>query len=345
MDTSALYRQLLDTLQAGYGAQVISVYGADGSVRKRLASTADSAAWQQALALAASPQAVSTGPVTSIAASDGSLTVLENYTAHPRLVILGAGHVALALAHMASLVDFKVVVFDDRPSFANTQRFPDAEQVICDSFTNFIERVSLRGSDYVVVVTRGHKHDAHCLAGILAGPEPAYTGMIGSHRRVAIVMNRLRHEGYDADRIERIHSPIGLKIGAVTPAEIAISIMAQIIEVKRLERSEGLAASCDLEAVEAIAAGSVPAEAMITIYNSTGSVPIDCGAKLALSYDGQIVGTIGGGCSEAEAMTVARQVIREGGWRSHTIDMSESAEEDGMVCGGQMQVVIEAIEN
>jgi xanthine dehydrogenase accessory factor len=198
-------------------------------------------------------------------------------------------------------------------------------------------------TDYVVIVTRGHKHDADCLRGILSGDEPAYTGMIGSKRRVAIVMDVLRGEGYDADRIARIKSPIGLKIGAITPFEIAVSIISEVISVKRKELGSGDLATCDLAIAEHLANSGSNYDAMITIVNSEGSVPIDCGAKLAMTYAGRTHGTIGGGCSEAEAMQIARELINSGDrWRQHNVDMTDNAEEDGMVCGGMLRVVIEA---
>jgi xanthine dehydrogenase accessory factor len=244
---------------------------------------------------------------------------------------------------MAKLVDFEVLVYDDRPAFANAGRFPEADTIVCDSFERFSEKVNLKQTDYVVIATRGHRHDSACLEAILAGREPAYTGMIGSKRRVAIVMEQLREQGHDAQRLADIHTPIGLRIGAFTPAEIAVSIIAEVIAVKRLEYAESVYHSCDLEVVEALATSQAADEAMITIYNARGSVPIDTGAKLSMTYDGAITGTIGGGCSEAEAMQIARDVIRKGGWRTHTVDMSNTAEEDGMVCGGKMHVVIERL--
>jgi xanthine dehydrogenase accessory factor len=338
-----LYARLLKSLHEENEAAIISVYGADGTVDKSLAHPRDARSWAHAVELTARPSAQTFGPVTSLSAPDGSLTVVEHYTNRPRLIILGAGHIALALTRMACLADFEIVVFDDRPSFANSERFPEADAVICDSFERLFERVQLRGTDYVVVVTRGHQHDATCLAGVLSGPEPAYTGMIGSKRRVAIVMSGLREDGYDEERIARIHSPIGLRIGAITPAEIAVSIMAEIVQVKRTERGEGFAVSCDLEVVRALGSGSGEADALITIYETTGSVPIDSGAKLAMTYEGSLIGTIGGGCSEAETLQVAREVIRTGLWRTHLVDMSDSAEGDGMVCGGEMRVIIEPL--
>jgi xanthine dehydrogenase accessory factor len=343
MTIKTLYRELLATLQTDGYAAVESVYQVDGGVEKRVVGLSDSEAWAKLEQFKTQADTTISGPVASRIADDGTVTVVESYSAKPRLIILGGGHVGLAVAEIGKLVDFEILLYDDRPSFANTHRFAQADSVICDGFDKLFERVTVRKTDYVIIVTRGHKHDAACLEGILAGVEPAYTGMIGSKRRVAIVLDQLKRAGFDLRRIEKIHSPIGLKIGAVTPAEIAISIMAEIIAVKRVENAGGALTSCDLEIVTALAEEGDSAEALITIYNTIGSVPIDTGAKLSTTYTGDIKGTIGGGCSESEALQIAREVIREGGWRTHMVDMKDTAEEDGMVCGGEMYVLIERV--
>jgi xanthine dehydrogenase accessory factor len=343
MSTQELYVQLLEALKRGASAAVVSHYGSDGSVDKRMVSTEKPDAWLELEEFLAQPGMVMSGPVTSHVAEDGGLTVIERYHTKSRLLILGGGHIALALVQMAKLVEFEVVLYDDRPAFANTERFPHADKVICDGFDRLVERLDFRENDYVVIVTRGHQHDFECLEAVLAGPEPVYTGMIGSKRRVAIVKGQLKEAGFDEHRLARIHAPIGLRIGALTPAEIAVSIMAEIIAVKRLEHADVSYLSCDLTVVEALASSPKAVEAMITVYDTTGSVPIDTGAKLSMTYEGDITGTIGGGCSEAGAMQVAREVIRTGGWRTHTIDLADSAEEDGMVCGGEMRVIIERV--
>jgi xanthine dehydrogenase accessory factor len=337
------YSQLLETLRLDGRAAVVSRYGENGFIDRHVVSAGDPDAWSELESFLAQPNVVASGPVASSIAEEGSLTLVETYSSKPRLVILGGGHIASALVPIAKLVDFEVLVYDDRLAFANAERFPQADTIICDGFDRLSERVDFRKTDYLVVVTRGHRHDSDCLKAVLAVPESAYTGMIGSKRRVAIVMEQLRSAGFDEQRISRIHAPIGLRIGAFTPAEIAISIISEIIAVRRLERVDTAYASCDLEVVKALAVSGSGMEAMLTIYNTEGSVPIEVGAKMAMDYGGNIVGTIGGGCSEAEAMQVARDVIRSGGWRTHIVDMTDSAEEDGMVCGGTMRVVIERL--
>jgi xanthine dehydrogenase accessory factor len=350
MLTNELYQQLQQALKAGLPAAIVSSYAAKGGISKHLVAAAadDAHAWAEVVAFESDPQTTIDGPVASQLAADGTQTLVERYRSKPRFIILGAGHIAAALAPLAVAAEFEVIVYDDRMAFANRQRFPEVDEVICDGFDQVFTRIPLRASDYVVVVTRGHKHDTECLRGILAGVEPAYTGMIGSQRRVAIVMDQLLSEGSDSKRIEAIHSPIGLKIGAVTPAEIAISIIAEIIAVKRIERGEARYSSCDPGIAEELATRGDAFDATITIVSTEGSVPIETGAKLAMTYAGQLAGTIGGGCSEGEALQAARNLLNSSAnsevrWCLHTVDMTDSAEEDGMVCGGVMQVLIEIL--
>jgi len=338
LSTKQLYCELIDTLAGGKNAAVLSVYTPDGSVSKRIAIPGEDAELDS---LSAEEGAVNDGPVTHLRRPDGSLRVAEHYQPRPKLIIIGGGHIALALAQLSNICGFYTLVFDDRPMFANADRFPSADEVICDDFSRLFERVEIRKTDYVVIVTRGHKHDTECLEGILNNDPPAYTGMIGSRRRVAIVIKQLAEAGYPKERLETVYTPIGLRIGAVTPAEISVSILAEIIRVKRIDRSETEGLSCDLETAARLAESGEPADALITILETDGSVPRETGAKMSMTYEGDIIGTIGGGCAESGVMQEARTLIREGGWRTLTVDMTDTAEEDGMVCGGQMTVLIE----
>ncbi len=341
MGAKRLYQELSALLDRGETAFVLSRYHPDGSSTHDLIGADSPEQREKVEALQQDPRAIATGPLTSIQEEDGSLVVLERFMAKPRLIILGGGHIALALADIAHLVDFDTTVYDDRPSFANAERFRTAKTVICDSFTNLTHHITFGSSDFVVDVTRGHLHDKECLEVVLAGPEPAYTGMIGSQRRVAIVLSQLEDEGFDKQRIERIHAPIGLRIGAQTPSEIAISIMAQIIEVKRTQQGKMHWLSGDLELIEQVARRGFTPEAIITVVSTEGSVPTEVGCKLGMTYEGSIAGSVGGGCSEADAMQIGREVIKRGGWKLHTVDLTDTAEDEGMVCGGSMQVLIE----
>ena len=213
------------------------------------------------------------------------------------------------MCEFAAKSGFAVTVCDDRPDFANRQRFPDAENVICDSFENAIRSLKLTPYDYVVIITRGHRHDADCLRVILPGTQPAYLGMIGSRRRVKGLFEMLEEEGYDRALMDRICTPIGLNIGAVTPGEIAISILSEVVAYKRLPEH---------------------------------SNEREAGAKMAVSPLGKVTGSIGGGCSEGAVIRDAIRIIGTGRYQLVDIDLTgDVAESDGMVCGGTMQVLIE----
>jgi xanthine dehydrogenase accessory factor len=151
----------------------------------------------------------------------------------PELVIVGAGHIAVPLSRMASLCDFSVTVLDDRPSFADPVRFPEARRVIAASLRETIRELSIDADTFIVLVTRGHAHDVDCLLEVLDRPA-GYIGMIGSQRRVDAVFQLLEGEmGIDPVRFERVYAPIGIAIGAHTPAEIAVCILAELINVQR----------------------------------------------------------------------------------------------------------------
>ncbi|SMB99586.1 xanthine dehydrogenase accessory factor [Thermanaeromonas toyohensis ToBE] len=157
---------------------------------------------------------------------------LEPVLPEPHLLILGGGHVGQKVATLAKEVGYRVTVVDDRPEFANRQLFPQADEVICDSFASALDRISIDPSTYVVIVTRGHRHDYDCLRRVISSPA-AYIGMIGSSRKVKGIMEGLAAEGVPRERLARVYAPIGLDIGAETPAEIAVSILAEIIQVYR----------------------------------------------------------------------------------------------------------------
>jgi xanthine dehydrogenase accessory factor len=151
----------------------------------------------------------------------------------PELLIIGAGHVALPLAQVASLCDFSVTVLDDRPRFASRDRFPTALKVISAPLRETVHDLPLDQDSYLVLVTRGHTHDVECLLEVLDRPV-AYIGMIGSQRRVDAVFKLLTEEmGIDPVKFDRVYAPIGLDIGALTPGEIAVCIMGEIIKVFR----------------------------------------------------------------------------------------------------------------
>lgn len=148
------------------------------------------------------------------------------------LLIIGAGHIAQPLAQLGKMLDFRVVVLDDREAFANRERFPEADEVIAADFGEALDSFPLDAATYIILVTRGHKLDEFCLRRIIGSPA-AYIGMIGSRRRVTAVFKHLSEDGVSPELIDRVYSPIGLDIGAETPAEIAVSIMAEVVKLRR----------------------------------------------------------------------------------------------------------------
>ena len=158
---------------------------------------------------------------------------IEAIEAAPAVYIFGAGHVGYYLARMAHEAGFGVHVIDDRAAFANTERFPFAASVVVDDIPEWLARTTLPATAYAVVVTRGHRNDLDALRA-LAPRELRYMGLIGSRAKVARLYEQLMTEGgIDPDRLARIHAPIGLDLGAVTPQEIAVSITAELIGVRR----------------------------------------------------------------------------------------------------------------
>lgn len=156
----------------------------------------------------------------------------------PRMIIFGAGHVALPTAAMASMTGFAVTVLDDREEFASPQRFPQARTVVLPDFGQAFAQLTITPQCYVVIMTRGHLHDKTVLEQALKTPA-CYVGMIGSRRKRDALYDQLRSEGVDESSIARCHCPIGLKIGARTPEEIAVSIMAEIIACRAAGNGNG----------------------------------------------------------------------------------------------------------
>src|SRR5437764_14466185 len=147
------------------------------------------------------------------------------------LYIVGAGHVGFHLARVAQEVGFRVHVVDDREKFANADRFPTAAEIIVDDIPSWIERTPIPAHGYVVIVTRGHTNDLEALRA-LAPRDLRYIGLIGSRAKVARIYDALTADHMPSDLLKRVHAPIGLDIGAVTPQEIAVSILAELIAVK-----------------------------------------------------------------------------------------------------------------
>lgn len=162
--------------------------------------------------------------------------MLEVHERPARLVVVGGGHVGKACSLIGEMCGFRVTVIDDRPEWANAERFPEADEVIRGRFDEVLSEYPIDSTAYVICVTRGHRHDETSLRCVI-GRGAAYVGMIGSKRRAAAVLKHLAEEGADADAVAAVHTPIGLDIGAETPEEIAVAIMGEIIAVRRRGRA------------------------------------------------------------------------------------------------------------
>ncbi|HKO61079.1 MAG TPA: XdhC family protein [Pyrinomonadaceae bacterium] len=165
----------------------------------------------------------------------GAQLLFERIQREPRLVICGAGHVGAALANVASLLGYQSTVIDDRQEFVTRQRFPDPHIKLvaaADWFEAVREVVSDGLGVSVVIVTRGHSEDEVCMRAVMTNGAD-YIGLIGSKRRIRIVLDRLREAGAQAEILDKVRGPIGLDIGAVTPEEVALAIMAEIVAVRR----------------------------------------------------------------------------------------------------------------
>ena len=156
---------------------------------------------------------------------------IEPIEPSPELYVVGAGHVGFHLARIAQEVGFRVHVADDREKFANAERFPTAAEIIVDDIPSWIAQARIPAHAYVVIVTRGHTNDLEALRA-LAPRDLRYLGLIGSRAKVARIYDALTADQMPADALKRVHAPIGLDIGAVTPQEIAVSIVAELIAVK-----------------------------------------------------------------------------------------------------------------
>lgn len=150
----------------------------------------------------------------------------------PRLYVIGAGHVGFHLARVAAGTGFRVHVLDDREKFASRERFPEADEVTVDDISAWLHRAEFPANAYAVVVTRGHRHDLEALRA-LAARDLRYVGLIGSRAKVKRIYDALLQEGMPPECLARVHAPIGLDIGAVSPEEIAVSILAELIAVRR----------------------------------------------------------------------------------------------------------------
>ncbi len=250
----------------------------------------------------------------------------ETITLFPHLFIYGGGHVALALYRMARVAGWEVDVFDERPEWGSRERFPEAN-VHSGTLGEMLTPLKDPAS-YAVIMT--HKYDKECLSYALKQPF-CYIGMIGSSTKTQIAFNQMRSEGFTQKELEKVHAPIGLAIGGDTPAEIAVSIMAQIILHYTGGKKHHMVT--DLSILQE--AGKDEEGVLVRVLANKGSSPASAGAMMVVRSDGSFAGTIGGGMIEHVAIKTAKTLKRN---LVGEYDLSEQGELD-MICGGKAQLL------
>ncbi len=263
--------------------------------------------------------------IASLLQREQDVTMLQKewFCPQPELIICGGGHVSKELAAMAAFLDLPVTVVDDRPEAVTPERFPTAKRLVCDSYENL--KTYLQEDACYVVATPAHRADLTCVRTILPTAY-RYLGMIGSKRKVAETFQNLRNDGFTEDRIGSIFAPIGLPIGAVTPAQIAVSILAQIIQ----EKNKRHASSADRALLEITEPG-----VLCVITEKHGSAPRGVGSMMFVAKD-QVVGSLGGGEPEYLAIGHAREhpFFDE---KEYTLS-NLAANGLDMICGGTIKV-------
>ncbi len=260
-----------------------------------------------------------------------------------RVVVCGSGHISISIIKMCKLLDLPVTVIDDRINFTNDAIRAGADNVICESFEKALNDIKGDKGTFFIIVTRGHRYDQTCLQKIIE-KENAYIGMIGSKVRVKKVLDYLEDEGVSKEKLNEVYTPIGLKIRAETPAEIAVAIMAEIIEVKNKGIGSSTFSSELLNGILNDNYSGIP-KALVTIVSRKGSAPREVGTKMIVLKDGTMIGTIGGGCVEANIRQTAFSCMDNNSVKLVKVDMTgKEAEDDGMVCGGVVELFVEPID-
>ena len=290
----------------------------------------------------------------AISAEDGSLTVIDGERVfaellcnEKKMVICGAGHVSMPVIEIAKMLGFHVTAIDDREQFVQNALDHGADEGICSGFEEALADIPGDPDTFFIIVTRGHMSDSGCLLSTVNKPH-AYIGMIGSRRKVGLVKQMLADNGIPQDVIDSVHTPIGLAIGAETPEEIAVAILAEIIEVKnKTRKSTGIPA----DIMKALMSDERGSAVLATIISKKGSSPRAAGTRMLVEEGGAITGTIGGGCAEATVILYASEVIRNykekheaGGPVIMNVDMTgKDVAESGMICGGAIEVLLEIV--
>ena len=259
---------------------------------------------------------------------------VEIYVKNPQLIILGGGHVSQPVAKIGKMLGFHVTVMDDREDFVNAERFPDADRLIMGSYDEIPEKIPVYENAYYVIVTRGHLGDSACARQIMRRPY-TYLGMIGSRTKVRLTREKLLGEGFAEEQLNGIHAPIGLPIGGNMPAEVAVSIAAEIVQEKNKYNVSYIDAAVERAVAEK------KEGVMMTIISKSGSSPRGTGSKMFLDKEGKLYGSIGGGNVEFQAMKHAPEASDT---EIVKYNLSNAGEANlGMICGGQVEVLFEIL--
>ena len=279
---------------------------------------------------------------TGVQEISGQRVFVERFGAVPQLVVCGGGHVATAVVRLAKLLGLPMLAMDDREEYAGQLRAAGADTVLCQPFEAALEQVPGGAETYFVVVTRAHAFDVVCLEKILRKPA-AYVGMMGSRKRAALVHTQLAELGLLQERIDALHAPIGLSIGAKTAQEIALSILAEIVSVKNSrQQTEGFSPAL-LAALEQQTAPAV----LATIVGRHGSTPREEGSKMLVLPDGSAVGSVGGGIMEYRTQQLARELLEPGAAPCRLAAFTTEGASDAAAiaaCGGSMEVFLQRLE-
>ncbi len=270
-----------------------------------------------------------------IAGEEGRYDLVETIRTEPVLFLFGCGHVGKALYDLGVLQGMRMIILDDRPELLTEERFPEAERHT-GPFNELLKRDYNAPSPYFVIFTHGHEFDKDALRYALSHSH-SYIGMIGSKRKAAAQIQALREEGFPEEELQAVHSPVGVSINAVTPEEIAISIMAEIISVFRQDRNT---ITADQELLEAL---QDTRGVLMRIISKEGSAPRGEGTMMFVTENKEY-STIGGGAVEQLAVRRARELLKEG----KKVEINDYGlvrdGNTGMICGGNVRILFKLIE-
>jgi len=333
-------REFLDALHAAQGSRMLAVVLEGPEMGQRLLLCEGAPVWQsQPEGLLARNASALTGYST-----ENTRVFVEKFGGTPRLVVCGGGHVAESVVRLATLLDLPAIGLEERPEYADALRRAGAQEVLCGPFAESFARVEGGAETYFVVATRAHSFDVECLLEIYK-KQSAYVGMLGSRSRSGLVRRQLVEAGVDPVRVEVLHAPIGLAIGAKTAQEIALSILAQIVELKNSrQQTEGFSPEM-LAAMDDCSMQKTPA-VLVTIVARHGSTPREVGAKMLVLPDKKSVGSVGGGIMEYRTQQLAAKMLAGEAAPCQLASYSASAKDDDAAlaaCGGSMEVFLQLL--